>query len=60
MMGIIITPSAKPPASALNCLNGRAATPYANTPMTIDGTPLSVSAAKRVADASRVPRYSDA
>ena len=27
MIGIIMTPSASPPASALNCLNGSTATP---------------------------------
>ena len=56
MIGIIITPSAKPPAIALNCLNGSTATPYANRPMTIDGTPLSVSAAKRVSAGEPRPR----
>ncbi len=59
MIGIIITPSAMAPAIALNCLNGSTAMPYTNTPMTIDGTPFSVSAAKRMREASRVPAYSD-
>ena len=59
MIGIIMIPSARPPASMLKCLNGSTATPYANTPMTIDGTPFSVSAANRTADANRVPGYSD-
>ena len=59
MIGIIITPSARPPAYALNCLNGITATPYTNTPMTIDGTPLRVSAANRIVDAKRLPWYSD-
>jgi hypothetical protein len=31
-----------------------------NTPMTIDGTPFSVSAANRTAEAMRVPVYSAA
>ena len=53
-------PSARPPASALNCLNGRTAIPYTNTPITIDGTPFSVSAANRVdGGESRLPAYSD-
>ena len=44
--------------NALNSLNGSTATPYANTPITIDGTPFSVSAAKRTTPANRVPAYS--
>ena len=60
MIGSIITPSASPPAAALNCLTGSTATPYTNTPTTIEGTPLSVSAAKRTAVASRVPANSAA
>ena len=48
MSGIIMMPSATPPASAEKCPNGSTATPKANMPMTIEGTPFSVSAAKRV------------
>src|SRR5215471_3827035 len=59
MIGIIMTPSAKPPASVLKCRSGSTTTAYANTPMTIDGTPFRVSAANLTADAKRLPRYSD-
>ena len=59
MIGIIMMPSARPPASALNCLNGSTRTPYAKMPTTIEGTPLSVSAAKRIDAAKRLPAYSD-
>ena len=58
MIGIIMTPRAKPPAIAEKRRTGRTETLYAKIPMTIDGTPFSASAAKRTADAKREPRYS--
>ena len=59
MIGIIMMPRAMPPAIIVNCLNGSTAMPKTNTPITIDGTPFSVSAANRTADARRLPKYSD-
>ena len=41
---------AKPPAIALKRLTGRTTSPYAKIPITIDGTPLSTSAANRTID----------
>jgi hypothetical protein len=59
MIGIIMIPRAIPPAIIVNCLNGSTAMPYTNTPITMDGTPLSVSAANRTSEAKRLPLYSE-
>ena len=45
VMGIIIRPSANPPDSAEKCLKGKTTRLYAKMPMTMEGTPLSKSAA---------------
>src|SRR5713101_6896921 len=46
VIGIIISPSAKPPARVEKCLNGSTTRLYAKIPITIDGTPFSKSAAR--------------
>ena len=53
--GIIMAPSAAPPASAEKCPNGRTRNCHAKMPMTIDGRPLSTSARNRTRLASFVP-----
>src|SRR3954453_23167145 len=58
-IGIISSPSATPPAMALKRFTGSTTMPYAKMPTTIDGTPLSTSAAKRTTDENFVPGYSE-
>src|SRR5580658_571466 len=66
-VGIIMMPSATPPANAEKCpRNGRKLTcgltisAYAASPITIEGTPFSTSAVNRIAFASVVPRPNSA
>ena len=47
VIGIIISPSANPPASVEKCLKGSTAKLNAKIPITIDGTPFNKSAAYR-------------
>ena len=42
-IGIIMTPSARPPASVEKCFCGSTISVYAKIPITIDGTPFSRS-----------------
>ena len=58
-IGIMMIPSAKPPASAEKCPIGKTITVYAKMPMTMDGTPMRASTRKRMSSLKRpVPAYS--
>src|SRR5579859_4063159 len=57
--GIIIKPSATPPAYVENPFIGTTTSTYATMPQTIDGTPLSTSAPKRIHQLTRSVPYSD-
>ena len=56
--GIIIAPSAMPPASAVNLPIGFTRNCQAKMPITIDGSPLRTSDRNRTAFARCVPRFS--
>ena len=57
-IGIIIAPSAIPPARAEKCFTGLTRSSHAKMPITIEGKPLSTSARKRTVVASIVARFS--
>ena len=59
MIGIIMKPRARPPASAEKCLTGSTASPYAKMPMTIEGTPFRTSAVNRTSAANFFLPYSE-
>ena len=54
-MGIIIKPSANPPASVEKCLNGSTTTLYAKIPITMEGTPFNRSATYRTTNPIVLP-----
>src|SRR5207245_1965551 len=55
VMGIIIKPSANPPASVEKCLNGSTTTLYAKIPITMEGTPFNRSATYRTTNPIVLP-----